>query len=133
MTVEEINNIAKLLALTPTQRERFHELMQPHMPKVSAVDSRRPGPPLSADVAAQLSALKSSISAADSLRLDPDRGPALNWVKAQLQRWHYPWKDDAVIDPIKLDQVLASSGADPTSRIALKIEMGKLNLLPRLS
>jgi hypothetical protein len=133
MTVEEINNIAKLLALTPTQRERFHVLMQPHMPKVSAADSRRPGPPLSADAAAQLTVLKSSISAADSARIDPDRVPALNRVRAILRRAGYPLAENEIVDAFRLDSVLAKSSESIEGRIALKIEMGRLGLLPRLS
>ena len=127
MTVEEINQIAKLLALTPTQRERFHELMQP-LPKVSAASW------LSADAAGQLAVLKSSISAADSAKIDPKRIPALNRIKAILRRVGYgALGDSEILDGFKLDQVLAKSGESIESRIAIKLDLGRLGLLPRLA
>jgi hypothetical protein len=89
--------------------------------------------PLSADAAAQLEVLKTSISAADSARIDPDRVPALTRVRAILRRAGYPLADNEIVDSFKLDQVLAKSGETIESRIALKIDMGRLGLLPRLS
>jgi hypothetical protein len=89
--------------------------------------------PLSADAAAQLEVLKTLISAADSARIDSDRVPALNRIKATLRRVGYDLKDSDVCDSFKLDQLLAKSAETIESRIALKLEMGRLGLLPRLS
>jgi hypothetical protein len=88
---------------------------------------------LSADASARLEALKTSISAADSAKIDPDRVPALNRIKAMLRRVGYGVLGDGdIVDSFKLDQVLAKSDESIESRIALKLEMGKLGLLPRL-
>jgi hypothetical protein len=67
-----------------------------------------------------MSALKGQLSAADSLRVDPRRKPAMTRVMAQLRRFGYDLKDTETVDPFRLDQVLANSEADTTSRIALK-------------
>jgi hypothetical protein len=88
---------------------------------------------LSKDAAERLSALKSSISAADSARIDPDRVPALTRVRAILRRAGYPLADNEIVDAFRLDSVLAKSSESIEGRIALKIEMGRLGLLPRLS
>jgi hypothetical protein len=89
--------------------------------------------PLSADAAAQLEVLKTSISAADSARIDPDRVPALTRVRAILRRAGYPLAENEIVDAFRLDSVLAKSSESIEGRIALKIEMGRLGLLPRLS
>jgi hypothetical protein len=89
---------------------------------------------LAADAAAHLSLLKTSISAADSAKIDPKRIPALNRIKAMLRRVGYgALGDSEIVDSFKLDQVLAKSGESIESRIGIKLEMGRLGLLPRLS
>jgi hypothetical protein len=85
------------------------------------------------DASARLEALKSSISAADSAKIDPRRIPALSRIKAVLRRVGYgALGDSEIVDSFKLDQVLAKSGESIESRIAIKLEMAKLGLLPRL-
>jgi hypothetical protein len=88
---------------------------------------------LSAEAAEHLSLLKTSISAADSAKIDPKRIPALNRIKAVLRRVGYDLKDTDVCDFFKLDNLLAKSNETVESRIALKMEMARLGLLPRLS
>jgi hypothetical protein len=74
-----------------------------------------------------------AISAADSAKIDPSRIPALSRIKAILRRVGYDLKDHETVDAFKLDQLLAKSAESIESRIAIKLEMGKLGLLPRLS
>jgi hypothetical protein len=82
---------------------------------------------------ADMTALKGQLSAADSLKVDPNRRHALERVRSQLRRFGYgDLKDSEIVDTFRLDQVLANS-ADITRRIALKLEMKALQLLPRIS
>jgi hypothetical protein len=126
ITTDDVNHIAKLLALTPTQKERFHELMAPHLPKISANADR------TVLAAADLATLKGSLSAADSLRIDPERGPAIDRVKRIMRRVGYPLGDFEKVDSFRLDKLLASSSESIENRIALKLEMAALGLLPRV-
>jgi hypothetical protein len=109
-----IDDIADL-PFTPEQREKL----------IRYLSARKDD-----GAAPEMATLKGSISAADSLRIDPKRRATLDLVKATLKRWNYPWQDDAVIDSQKLDVCFA--GRDVTERLALKVSMRACGLLPRV-
>jgi hypothetical protein len=96
-----------------------------YIARMKAVDVRA--------AASDRSVLTTSISAADSAKIDPRRIPALTRIKSILRRVGYDLKDHEIVDAFKLDQLLARSAESIESRIAIKLEMGKLGLLPRLS
>jgi hypothetical protein len=83
--------------------------------------------------AADLSTLKGAVSANDSLRIDPKRKPAIDRVMAQVRRAGYNLRANEICDAFALDQALSASGESITNRIALKLEMKALQLLPRIS
>lgn len=98
-----------------------------------ALDDLQSTDALYAAAAADRSTLTTAISAADSLRIDPNRAPAINRLKAVLRRVGYgELKDHEIVDAFRLDQVLAKSTQSIESRIATKMEMSRLGLLPRV-